>query len=425
MEIKELHQLFLDSAGVSTDTRKIKANTLFFALKGENFNANEFAEAALEAGAAYAVIDEKSESADPRLILVPDALKSLQELAVFHRRYCGIPVIGLTGSNGKTTTKELINACLSRKYRTVATQGNLNNHIGVPLTLLNFTTETEIGIIEMGANHPGEIGFLCTLAQPDFGYITNFGKAHLEGFKSPEGVITAKSELYDYLKKNGKTIFLNTDDPVQQKHTSYSPTFSFGENNPADIKLEYPPANPFACISVEGEEISSKLIGGYNAKNMAAAYSIGRYFEVPSADLENAIRDYTPSNNRSQILEKDSNRIILDAYNANPTSMAAAVENLDGLKAARKIALLGDMFELGDYSAQEHQQLAERLENSSIDEIYLVGKNFHATRTGQRIRKFESFEDFKAAYDPGAFRDSTILIKGSRGMALERILEFL
>jgi len=425
MEIKQLHQQFLTSDGISTDTRNILPNTIFFALKGENFNANHFAKKALEAGASFAVIDEAAEVSDPRFILVPDVLKSLQELAAFHRRYCGIPVIGLTGSNGKTTTKELINACLSRKFRTVATRGNLNNHIGVPLTLLNLTADTEVAIVEMGANHPGEIGFLCTIAQPDIGYITNFGKAHLEGFKTLEGVIAAKSELYDYLKENQGTLFLNLDDVIQKDHSSYSNTFTFGSSPAADLQLEYPEANPFARISVTGEEVESRLIGSYNSRNMAAAFAIGRYFKVPDEDLKEALITYTPANNRSQILEKDGSKIILDAYNANPTSMAAAVDNLEALAAARKIAVLGDMFELGDHAAEEHQNLAERLEKSSIDSIFLIGVNFYSTHTGKRISKFQSFEDFRDSLDPAEFKDATILIKGSRGMALERVLDLL
>ncbi len=425
MEIYELHQLYLQCSGASTDTRNIKKDSMFFALKGENFNANHFAGDALEAGAKYAIIDEKPTADDPRLVLVPDVLETLQQLATFHRRQMATPIIALTGSNGKTTTKELINSCLAKKYRTLATEGNLNNHIGVPLTLLRLDSDTELGIIEMGANHPGEIAFLSEITQPDFGYITNFGKAHLEGFKSPEGVIAAKSELYHHLKANGKTLFLNADDPVQWKQSSYGKIYSFGGTSRSDIKIDFPPANPFAVINVEGEIISSSLIGAYNAKNIAAAFTIGKFFQVPTKDLQEAIGSYTPKNNRSQILERGTNRIILDAYNANPTSMAAAIDNLDGLEAAHKIAILGDMFELGDYALMEHQQLAERLESSSIDEVYFLGQNFYSTTTGKKIKKYRDFDDFKAAFDPTECNDATILIKGSRGMALERVLELL
>ena len=425
MEIKDLHQLYLQCSGTSTDTRNIQKETMFFALKGENFNANNFAKAALEAGAKYAVIDENPGEEDSRFILVPDVLESLQQLATFHRKFCGIPIIALTGSNGKTTTKELINACLSKRFKTVATSGNLNNHIGVPLTLLKLSRSTEIGIIEMGANHPGEIAFLSEIAQPDFGYITNFGKAHLEGFKSPEGVIAAKSELYDHLKGNGKTLFINADDPVQWKQTTYKKVYSFGSTPDADLSIDFPPANPFAVITVGGETILSNLIGAYNAKNIAAAYTIGKHFGVPSEDLKVALEEYSPKNNRSQILELGTNRIILDAYNANPTSMAAAIDNLDGLEAPHKIAILGDMFELGDYAASEHQQLAERLETSSIDVVYLIGKNFYNTNTGPRVKKYGSFEDYRTDFNREDLRDATILIKGSRGMALERILDLL
>lgn len=424
MEIKELHQLFLDSTGVSTDTRTCKPGSIFFALKGEHFNANEFAETALGNGAAYAVIDEKPSLEDPRFIVVSDALETLQNLASYHRRYCGTRVLGLTGSNGKTTTKELINSCLSRKYKTIATAGNLNNHIGVPLTLLNLTRETEIAIVEMGANHPQEIAFLCNIAQPDFGYITNFGKAHLEGFKSPEGVIAAKSELYDHLKAHDKTLFLNLDDPIQHNQRSYSRTFGFGNGENSDLEIKLLPANPFAKISVNGQVIQSNLIGDYNSKNIAAAFSIGYYFEVPFDAQKQAIEEYTPNNNRSQIIDKASNKILLDAYNANPTSMAAAIDNLVGMDASYKIAILGDMFELGEYAVQEHEHLAEILENSPIDEIYLLGKNFYNTQTAGRAKKFTTIEEFKTAFTPN-FTNAIILIKGSRGMALERILDYL
>lgn len=426
MEIEKLHQLFLRGNGVSTDTRKIENNTIFFALRGSNFNGNLFAEEALKSGASYAVIDEKPEKENDRLILVRDVLKTLQELATYHRHYLGIPILALTGSNGKTTTKELINKVLSRKFRTVATKGNLNNHIGVPLTLLSMTNETEFGIVEMGANHLKEIEILSRITRPDYGFITNFGKAHLEGFGGLEGVIRGKSELYAHLKTYEKTIFLNFDDPEQEKHSTYPHHYSFGSDNKAEIKLEKIPEGPFASIRFEGLEIHSRLTGAYNASNMAAAFCIGYFFEISPLDIKAAIEEYSPQNNRSQIIERDNIKIILDAYNANPTSMAAAIENLDALKSASKVAILGDMFEMGAMAEEEHQQLVHKLEQTTINKVILLGENFYKTKTeDERLRKFKNFSDFRDSFNAAELENSLVLIKGSRGMALERILELL
>ncbi|GAB2777893.1 UDP-N-acetylmuramoyl-tripeptide--D-alanyl-D-alanine ligase [Salinimicrobium soli] len=425
MNIQELHGLFLNSSGINTDTRKIQKNSVFFALKGDNFNANEFATEALEKGAAYAVIDEEPAEKDPRLILVPDALQTLQELATYHRDYLKIPILALTGSNGKTTTKELINAVLSSSFNTVATAGNLNNHIGVPLTLLSMTDSTEIGIVEMGANHQKEIEFLCELAKPDYGYITNFGKAHLEGFGGVEGVVKGKKELYVHLKAAGKKLFLNLDDPKQREELSYKNTFSFGESLDADIQLSYLSKSSFAGIQVGDMEIQGQLIGAYNARNMAAAYAIGAFFEVPVAKIKTALENYVPANNRSQIINRNSNRIILDAYNANPTSMAAALENLDSMEGDHKVVILGDMFELGPSAEEEHQQIANKLEGLKLEKIYLVGENFFRTQTSEKIYKYRSFQDFSSNFHPEDISGSLMLIKGSRGMALERVLELL
>ncbi|WP_424495144.1 UDP-N-acetylmuramoyl-tripeptide--D-alanyl-D-alanine ligase [Salinimicrobium sp. GXAS 041] len=425
MEIEQLHQLFLQSSGVSTDTRQIKKNSIFFALKGANFNGNNFAVQALEAGAIYAVLDEKTSEENDHFIMVDNALKMLQELASFHRNYLALPVISLTGSNGKTTTKELINAVLSKKYKTSATRGNLNNHIGVPLTLLEMNHNTEIGIVEMGANHQKEIEFLCGIAQPDFGYITNFGKAHLEGFGSLEGVIKGKSELYTYLKEHQKMLFLNADDPVQQKELAYEETFSFGSTPESDIHLHFPDSTDFAAIEHKDLRIESKLTGAYNAKNMAAAFCIGKYFKVDEKDIKEALESYSPQNNRSQIIEKGNTKIILDAYNANPTSMAAAIENFENLREGPKMAFLGDMFEMGAMAEEEHQELVQKLQESTIDQVFLIGENFFKTTSGEKIKKFRSFEEFKLAFNPKETEDKLLLIKGSRGMALERIVDIL
>ena len=423
MQIEDLYKKFLKSTGISTDTRKVKEGNLFFALKGENYDANDFASIALEKGASFAVVD-RAPNKDDRIIEFQDSLKTLQELARYHRLQLGIPVVALTGSNGKTTTKELINAVLSRKYRTTATAGNLNNHIGVPLTLLSMTAQTEVGIIEMGANHQKEIDFLCRIAEPDFGYITNFGKAHLEGFGSVEGIIKGKKELYGYLKEHSKMLFLNLDDPLQKTEDEYPKKFSFGADNEADIKVEYPENGTFATIKVGQASIESNIIGAYNARNMAAAYCIGKYFEVPEEEIKKALKAYTPANNRSQLIQKNNVQIVLDAYNANPTSMAAALENLDQMKGTRN-AILGDMFELGNSAAEEHQHLVNVLQKRQLNKIFLIGENFFRTSSSDSIKKFRSFDDFKADFEPSDIEDSVVLIKGSRGMALERVLDLL
>ncbi|MDO6519077.1 UDP-N-acetylmuramoyl-tripeptide--D-alanyl-D-alanine ligase [Zobellia uliginosa] len=425
MKTAQLHQHFLEFPEVCTDTRKITDNCIFFALKGDNFNGNRYANEALKKGAAYAVIDEAEFADSDRHILVDNTLKALQELAAFHRSHSKAKVIALTGSNGKTTTKELINAVLSQKYNTIATQGNLNNHIGVPLTLLSIKEDTEIAIVEMGANHQKEIEFLCALAQPDFGYITNFGKAHLEGFGSEAGVIKGKSELYDFLTKNNKHVFMNGDDPVQiEKLGHYIKKYGFSTKNKDYYMVELTAADPFVKISVEDTSITSQLIGSYNFTNCAAAILIGKYFNVSLGQIKSAIEGYAPNNNRSQILTKNGHRIILDAYNANPTSMKAALENFAQMPGNNKIAFLGDMFELGKTAPEEHQAVADLAHKLNFENAILVGENFYGTNTP--FQKYSSFNDLKLYLNNGNLKgNSTILIKGSRGMALERILEFL
>lgn len=427
MEIKELHQLFLSRGSVSTDTRKINPEAVFFALKGDNFNGNRFAQQALDSGASYAVIDDKAfQTKCGRTILVEDTLITLQQLANYHREYLGIPVIALTGSNGKTTTKELINAVLSQSFKTTATKGNLNNHIGVPLTLLSMNDTTEMGIVEMGANHFGEIEQLCEIAKPDYGYITNFGKAHLEGFGSLEGVIKAKTELYTHLKKNDKTIFINTDDAVQRLYQASGNTFLFGTNpegNNLSVKLVN--ANPLVSVAVNDIQINSSLIGIYNFSNIAAAVAIGLYFKISASSIKKGIESYLPENNRSQIVEKNSNTILLDAYNANPTSMRAAIENFIRLEQQNKVLVIGDMFELGSEAATEHQTIADFIEQQDFEKVFLIGKSFFEVKAGGKIQKSETFEDFSEKIKNQIPKNSCILIKGSRGMALERTLDLL
>ena len=423
--IEQLHKYFLQSTGVSTDTRNITLGNLFFALKGENFNGNSYAEKALQEGAAFAVIDEPQALKSSKLILVDDALETLQKLANFHRRYLAIPIISLTGSNGKTTTKELINAVLSKKFETVATRGNLNNHIGVPLTLLSMTSSTKIGIVEMGANHLNEIADLCKIAEPNYGYITNFGKAHLEGFGSEAAIVQGKSELYDFIKANGQLVFANSDDSKQQELTKTLNKFTFGREN-SDVLIESITANPFVSITGVNETFDTKLIGLYNGTNVAAAVAIGTYFEVKMASIKEAVTNYIPSNNRSQIIEKGNLTIILDAYNANPSSMLVALDNLKQLDSERKIAVLGDMFELGDSAESEHQEILNHAEKCDLDSIIIVGENFHKTESASaRLKKYSSTESLLNAFTLKPKAKTTLLIKGSRGMALERLLKVL
>lgn len=426
MDIGDLHTLYLHSTGVNTDTRKITKGNLFFALKGEHFNGNLFAKKALELGASHAIIDDKTFTVEnSKTILFENVLQTLQKLATYHRNYLKTPIIALTGSNGKTTTKELINAVLKEKYKTVATLGNLNNHIGVPLTLLSMNKDTKIGIVEMGANHPEEIAALCNIAQPDFGYITNFGKAHLEGFGSVEGVIKAKSELYHYLKRNNKTVFVNKEDALQVEKSKSIQSFSFGQKNSgANLEINLLDANPFLKVNFLKTEIESKLLGHYNFSNIAAAIAMGIYFDVSQGNIKKGIENYTPGNNRSQIIKKGSNTIILDAYNANPSSMLAALENFNHLDAKSKIVVIGDMFELGTDAPSEHQNIVDYIEKKCLTQAFIVGENFFKTNT-ETVKKFKDFEALQLQLSNIRFENAHVLIKGSRGMALERVLVLL
>ncbi|UJH66502.1 UDP-N-acetylmuramoyl-tripeptide--D-alanyl-D-alanine ligase [Allomuricauda sp. SCSIO 65647] len=424
MTLTALHDLFLRYPIVSTDTRKIESDCLFFALKGPNFNGNEFAAEALEKGAKYAIIDEPGFHEEGKTILVENVLETLQKLAIYHRNHCKAKIISLTGSNGKTTTKELIHAVLDKKYRTIATSGNLNNHIGVPLTLLTIKEDTEIAIIEMGANHQGEIAFLSGISQPDYGYITNFGKAHLEGFGGVQGVIKGKSELYDYLMANDRYVFMNADDPIQrEKLAPYIKKIGFSTHNHDFYQIRPVKTDPFVVIEFEGLQIETQLIGEYNFSNCAIAITVGKYFNVPKRDIKLALEGYRPANNRSEVLKKNNHTIVLDAYNANPTSMLAALKNFVTMAGAPKVLFLGDMFELGEASAQEHQKITDVTADLGFHHVYLIGKNFSQTKNS--FQKFEDFQKIADHLKENPLEPSTILIKGSRGMALERLLDLL
>jgi len=418
MKIAALYKLYTQHFLVDTDTRTIRKNTLFFALKGTNFNGNSFAEDALNLGASFAIVDDKAYQTKKNIILVDTVLETLQQLANYHRRKLGIRIIGLTGSNGKTTTKELIAIVLRKKYNIQATKGNLNNPIGVPLTLLSMTDKTELGIVEMGANHQKEIEFLCTLCEPDFGYITNFGKAHLAGFGGIAGVIKGKSELYTFLKENNKTAFINPEDKIQLEKSKALQAVNFKID-----ELKFIEVTPFVKLSYRDITIQSNLIGVYNYSNIAAAISIGTYFKVSKEEIKEAIESYVPQNNRSQIIETANNKIILDAYNANPSSMTVALENFAAIKTDNKVVIMGDMFELGEESIYEHQAIVDLATSLSFDEIFLVGENFHQTVTEKH--QFLSYNLLEAYIKKNPLEKQSILIKGSRGMRLERILDVI
>ena len=428
MKLETVYSYFLESTGICTDTRKIEKGCLFVALRGDNFNGNKFTQQALDKGAFKVIIDDISQHKNTgETILCKNTLVLLQKLATYHRQELNVPMIALTGSNGKTTTKEIINAVLSKKFKTTATLGNLNNHIGVPLTLLSMTKETQIGIVEMGANHKKEIEALCEIAQPNFGYITNFGKAHIEGFGSIEGVIEGKSELYKYISKEKGTLFFNADDPIQNKLLgNYPSKVGFSQTKENFYTLKQIDANPYVALQAAQTNITSNLIGAYNFTNISAGVLIGDFFDIPLNDIKQAIEEYLPTNNRSQLITKGSTQIILDAYNANPTSMMAALQHFNTIKTASKMVFLGDMFELGETAQEEHQDIVDYLSNTNIDEVHLIGSYFSKTKLQvKNCHQYKTFEALKSAFKNTIPKDTTVLIKASRGMALERIVTLL
>lgn len=424
--IEFLYQKYLECRHVSTDSRADQEQSMFFALNGPNFKGAKFATMALEKGARFAVVDDASMAAD-NVFVVEDTLQALQELARYHRRQLSIPVIGITGSNGKTTSKELVHAVLSQKYNTLYTQGNLNNHIGVPLTLLRITPEHEMAIIEMGANHIGEIAALCSIALPTHGLITNIGKAHLEGFGSLEGVARGKSELYVHLDTYAGTVFVNTaNEHLMRMSRRISNKVTYPA--PGDYyHSELLEASPYVVYKdEEGSVVHTQLVGSYNYENMAAAACIGKFFGVSLAKANEAIADYSPVNNRSQVLQKGSNTIILDAYNANPTSMAAAVRNFGSMNAANKVVILGDMFEMGAESEAEHRALGQTIAEHVFGTVILCGKDMtYAAEVNDNFLYFETKPELETWLRKNPIAESYILIKGSRGMGLETLVEKL
>ncbi len=425
--IKKLYHLFSHSSGVSTDSREEVENTLFFALSGENFNGNRFAETALNKGAKYAVIDDAAYKKNERCFLVNNTLETLQQLALFHRKQFNIPVIGITGTNGKTTTKELTAAVLQTTYATVATRGNFNNHIGVPLTLLRINRQTETAIIEMGANHPNEIEFLCSLALPTHGIVTNIGIAHLEGFGTFEGVKKTKKALYDFLEKQGGTAFVNNDDPLLLNLTENINRFTYGTSPNSDVTGKIISRKPYLQLNLEIDKtslpVSGKLYGSYNFANMMAAAAVGCYFKVPATSIVEALQNYVPANNRSQQIKTAGNAIILDAYNANPVSMSTAINSFLEAGFKNECLILGDMFELGPTSPEEHQKIVDLLIQNQFRRVYLIGEEFH--NTTNPFKTFATTGDAHNFFKANPITNKNILLKGSRGMHLETLLEVL
>jgi UDP-N-acetylmuramoyl-tripeptide--D-alanyl-D-alanine ligase len=425
MQIEALYKIYQQYPSVQTDTRKLKAGDIFFALKGANFNGNSFAKQAIDAGAVYAVIDEKEFDIPGKTILVDDVLTTLQSLAKYHRQQFTIPFLGITGSNGKTTTKELIHSVLSSTYKTYTTEGNMNNHIGIPLTILKIKPDAELAVIEMGANHIGEIASYCKIALPTHGIITNCGKAHLEGFGSEEGVRKGKGELYDHLRANNGTAFVMWDyDYLHEMSKGIPQIITYGTHNAA-IEGAVAESEPFLKVQFHKgttlTNLQTQLVGDYNLPNVLAAVTVGKYFKVTDQKIQTAIENYFPSNNRSQWIEKGTNKIILDAYNANPSSMMQAIHNFAKLHAPNKILILGAMAELGAQSFREHQMIMEHIRKYQWADVILVGGDFE--KISAPYYWFKDSAEAGKWFQQQHFQNSTILIKGSRSMQMEKVAE--
>ena len=427
METSQLYKYFLECGEVTTDTRNCPAGSMFIALKGASFNGNTFASQAIVNGCRYAVVDEAEYANDiyGRIILVDDCLKALQDLAAFHRRELGTKMVGITGTNGKTTTKELIATVLKEKYNVLYTQGNLNNHIGVPLTLLKLTSEHDMAVVEMGANHPGEINTLVNIACPNYGIITNVGKAHLEGFGSFEGVVRTKGELYDYLRRVGGKIFIQNENPYLNSIAGGLECIRYGAEEGLYVSGKVVSCSPFLSFSWKSDgkthEVGTHLIGAYNIDNVLAAVAIGKYFGVADEAICNALSSYKPRNNRSQLVESGENSFVIDAYNANPTSMAAALENFRMIDADHKMVILGDMKELGEASVEEHQKVVDMLIDCGFERVIIVGSEF-----GKTVNNFEHYNNADEVYtvlSADMPKGYMILIKGSNGMKLAGLAE--
>jgi UDP-N-acetylmuramoyl-tripeptide--D-alanyl-D-alanine ligase len=429
--IKELHKLFLRHPHVFTDSRKAEEGGVFFALRGEHFDGNRFVADALNNGADVAVTDDRAFELRDECVVVDDVLKTLQELANCHRNYLSVPVVAITGTNGKTTSKELIREVLAEKYKVISTSGNLNNHIGVPLTLLSIRKEHEIAIVEMGANHLGEIAELCSIAEPDYGLITNVGKAHLEGFGSFEGVKKTKGELYEYIALNGKGIFINADNEyLKEMSVQNQVKYTYGSTaSVAELKGELVGEQLFVVVKALFPKgwlyLKSKLIGAYNFENIMAAARIGMYFDVDPVKIQSAIASYRPDNNRSQFLKKSGADILVDCYNANPTSMQASIKNFIDIKHGNKVVVLGDMLELGEVAADEHQKIVDLLNKSGIKTVFLVGSQFENTTAPGYFKKFSTVEALIDELKLRNWKNTFLFIKGSRGIKLEKIIEYL
>ena len=424
--IEKIYQHFQKAYKVTTDSRKVEKDAVFFALKGENFDANDFALQVAEEGVASLIVaDRKDLPKHERILIVDDTLKALQDLAAYHRQQSKATVLSITGTNGKTTTKELVSAVLAKKYNIIHTMGNLNNHIGMPLTLLSIKPDTEIAVVEMGANHPGEIDFLCKIADPEYGLITNIGKAHLEGFGSFEGVIKTKTELYRHIRAHGKAVFVNQGNPLLWEQSEGQPRISYGRHCAADTPVVPGACNPYLSVVWKKRLIQTHLVGSYNFENVAAAIGVGQYFKVDENDIIEALESYTPTNSRSQVIETGKNRIVLDAYNANPTSMRAALINFANICGEQHLLILGDMRELGAASEEEHRNILGLMKELGFKEALLVGQNFCTYNENPNWKTFDNVKDLCQYLESHPVSGKTILVKGSNSIQLGKVLPLL